>query len=72
MRTTITANGGQQSSDLFGSVRIVTRNLQGKSIIKLSNVMYAPKSPCNIISNGIFKLKRLYLNRQRDIIYNGY
>ena len=71
MRTTITTNKEQQSLDLFGSIRIVARNPQGKSIIKLCDVMYTLESPCNIISNRIFKLKRLYLDRQRDINYNG-
>ena len=68
----ITANGGKQSSDLFRSVRIIAKNTQGKSIIKLNEVMYAPESPCNIISNGIFKSKGLYLDGQCDIIHNGH
>ena len=63
IRTTITANGGKQSLELFGSVRIVARDPQGKSIIKLSDVMYALESPCNIISNKIFKSKELYFDK---------
>src|SRR5436190_1036871 len=72
IRTTITVNGGKQSSDLFRSVKIIAKNTQGKSIIKLNEVMYTPESPCNIISNGIFKSKGLYLDGQHDIIHNGH
>src|SRR5580692_5976002 len=71
IRTTTAATGQTQSGNLFGKVRIVVKCETDKRIITLSEVMYIPESPCNLVSDGKFCRKGLYLDGQKDVIHNG-
>jgi hypothetical protein len=70
-RTTTTANGQKQTGNLFGKVSLVVRCGKNKRIITLNDVMYIPDAPCNLVSEGKFYTKGLYLDAQRNIIHNG-
>jgi hypothetical protein len=69
-RTTTTSNGGKQTGNLTGKVNIAVKCGQGKTIITLNDVLYIPSAPCNLISEGKFYRKGLYLNAQRNLIHN--
>ena len=71
IRTTTAATGQTQSGNLFGKVRIVVKCETDKRIITLNDVMYIPESPCNLVSDGKFRRKGLYLDGQKDVIHNG-
>ena len=70
-RITTASNGQKQSGNLFGKVQVVVKWGAYKRIITLSDIMYIPESPCNLVSEGKFQNKRLYLYAQRDIIHDG-
>ena len=69
-RTTTTSNGGKQTGNLTGKVNLVVKCGQGKTIITLNDVLYIPNAPCNLVSEGKFYRKGLYLNAQRNLIHN--
>ena len=64
-------NGGTQTGNLFGKVNIVVHCGEGKRIITLNDVMFIPESPCNLVSEGKFYQKGLYLDAQQNVIHNG-
>ena len=70
-RTTTTANGAKQTGNLFGKVNIVVKCGQKKRVITLVDVMYISGAPCNLVSNGKFYRKGLFLDTQRNVIHNG-
>jgi hypothetical protein len=70
-RTTTTASGQKQTGNLFGKVSLVVKCGNSKRIITLNNVMYVPQSPCNLVSEGTFYTKGLYLDAQQNVIHNG-
>jgi hypothetical protein len=70
-RTTTTANGGTQSGNLFGRVKVVVKCANDKRVITLNDVLYIPESPCNLVSEGTFYKKGLYLDAQQNVIHNG-
>ena len=70
-RVTTASNGQIQSGSLFRKVRVVVKCGAFKRIITLSDVMYIPEAPCNLVSEGKFRNKGLYLDAQKDIIHDG-
>ena len=50
---------------------MVVKCANDKRVITLNNVLYIPESPCNLVSEGIFYEKGLYLDAQQNVIHNG-
>jgi hypothetical protein len=63
-RTMMTANNKTQFGNLFGQVKVIMKYTNDKRVITLNDILYIPESPCNLVSEGTFYKKGLYLHMQ--------